>query len=117
MKTSITLGRLRMSRQQLMIGGGLLLLLVVVACLPNDKSAIEAAVKENLRDPGSAQFGDLVLSESGQRACIQYNGKNAFGGYGCQSACKRDPLSARKRDPLSRWRKVDRTRAFALRAA
>jgi Rrf2 family nitric oxide-sensitive transcriptional repressor len=35
----------------------------------------------------------------------------------CQSACKRDPLSARKRDPLSRWRKVDRTRAFALRAA
>lgn len=37
--------------------------------------------------------------------------------YLCQSACKRDPLSARKRDPLSRWRKVDRTRAFALRAA
>ena len=35
----------------------------------------------------------------------------------CQSACKRDPLSARKRDPLTRWRKVDRTRAFALRAA
>ncbi|WP_186378915.1 hypothetical protein [Sphingobium sp. B2] len=40
-----------------------------------------------------------------------------FGSEVCQSACKRDPLSARKRDPLSRWRKVDRTRAFALRAA
>src|SRR3546814_260627 len=38
-------------------------------------------------------------------------------GPGCQSACKRDPLSARKRDPLTRWRRVDRTRALALRAA
>src|SRR3546814_11374828 len=36
---------------------------------------------------------------------------------GCQSACKRDPLSARKRDPLTRWRRVDRTRALALPAA
>ena len=35
----------------------------------------------------------------------------------CQSACKRDPLSARKRDPLSGWRNVDVTGFLALRVA
>ena len=35
----------------------------------------------------------------------------------CQSAYKRDPLSARKRDPLSGWRSVDVTGFLALRAA
>jgi len=38
-------------------------------------------------------------------------------GYACQSASKRDPLSARKRDPLSGLRTVDVTRFLALRAA
>ena len=37
--------------------------------------------------------------------------------HACQSACKRDPLSARKRDPLSGWRNVDVTGFLALRAA
>ena len=35
----------------------------------------------------------------------------------CQSASKRDPLSARKRDPLSGWRNIDVTLFLALRAA
>ncbi|WP_088201821.1 site-specific integrase [Sphingobium sp. Z007] len=38
-------------------------------------------------------------------------------GGNCQSASKRDPLSARKRDPLSGLRTVDVTRFLALRAA
>ncbi len=38
-------------------------------------------------------------------------------GFRCQSASKRDPLSARKRDPLSGWRNVDVTGFLALRAA
>lgn len=37
--------------------------------------------------------------------------------FTCQSASKRDPLSARKRDPLSGWCKLDVTRFLALRAA
>ena len=38
-------------------------------------------------------------------------------GHTCQSASKRDPLSARKRDPLSGWRNIDVTLFLALRAA
>jgi len=38
-------------------------------------------------------------------------------GFACQSASKRDPLSARKRDPLSGWRKLDVRHSLALRAA
>ncbi|WP_430329112.1 hypothetical protein, partial [Salmonella enterica] len=60
-------------------------------------------------DPGA----DTLVCLSKQQAF----GSRCRKQHMCQSACKRDPLSARKRDPLSRWRKVDRTRAFALRAA
>ena len=37
--------------------------------------------------------------------------------YACQSACKRDPRSARKRDPLARLSYVDLRRQLALCAA
>lgn len=75
-------GKLSFSRKQWLIAGALSLVLLVVACPGGDKSAIKGAVKEGLKDPGSAEFGDMVFSENGQRACIQWNAKNGFGGYG-----------------------------------
>lgn len=61
----------------------LLSAVALVAC--GEQSAIEAAVKENLKDPESARFADLVVSKSGSRACVSWNAKNSFGGYGEQS--------------------------------
>lgn len=46
------------------------------------QSKIEAAVKEQLTDPASAQFKDLVMSQSGNHACIVWNARNRMGGYG-----------------------------------
>ena len=75
-------------------------------------------------DRPARKDGKTYKDENGYTAKdSEFHRVTCFNGLGenvakyCQSACKRDPLSARKRDPLSRWRKVDRTRAFALRAA
>jgi hypothetical protein len=46
------------------------------------KSEIKDAVKARLNDPGSAQFEDIVVSESETRACAVWNAKNRLGGYG-----------------------------------
>ncbi|BBF68255.1 hypothetical protein SBA_ch1_04550 [Sphingomonas bisphenolicum] len=68
-------------------------------------------------------LSQLLKAETAEREVrsVSYQLKAArFPAYrdlACQSACKRDPLSARKRDPISRWRKVDLTRSPALRAA
>ncbi|CUS43099.1 Outer membrane vitamin B12 receptor BtuB [hydrothermal vent metagenome] len=69
--------------------------------------------------PRALTVDALARLPLGHGVALTARGENLFDEkvVTCQSACKRDPLSARKRDPLSRWRKVDRTRAFALRAA
>ena len=56
------------------------MLLALVACGENAK--IESAVRENLKDPASAQFKDVVISASGNFACKVWNSKNSMGGYG-----------------------------------
>jgi hypothetical protein len=46
--------------------------------------AAESAVKEGLKDPGSAQFKNLVVKTNslGQTSvCGEYNARNSFGGY------------------------------------
>lgn len=61
-------------------------LFALVACLGvaacGDGGKIEQAVRENLNDPDSAQFRDLVMSEDGRMACVGWNAKNMMGGYG-----------------------------------
>ena len=47
-----------------------------------DESAIKTAVKRNLKDPDSAKFEQMSLSEDKKRACIVWNAKNSMGGYG-----------------------------------
>ena len=46
-----------------------------------DDAAITNAVKEQLKDPGSAQFKKVTISQSGQLACVVWNAKNSLGGY------------------------------------
>lgn len=58
----------------------LVVCLGVAAC--GDGGKIEQAVRENLNDPDSAQFRDLVMSEDGRMACVGWNAKNMMGGYG-----------------------------------
>lgn len=60
----------------------LLTLLVLTSCGDNNKEAIQAAIKDRLKDPNSAQFKSVAISESGKRACTVWNSKNSFGGYG-----------------------------------
>ena len=58
----------------------LLLPILVAAC--GQGGQIEKAVREKLKDPDSAKFKDLVVSDNGERACVVWNAKNSMGGYG-----------------------------------
>jgi len=58
----------------------LLLPILLAAC--GQGGQIEKAVREKLKDPDSAKFKDLVVSENGERACVVWNAKNSMGGYG-----------------------------------
>ena len=59
---------------------GIALSIVIAGC--GESSAIKAVVKDQLNDPGSANFKDEVISKSGEIACIPWNAKNKMGGYG-----------------------------------
>lgn len=48
-------------------------------CSNSGPSPYEAAVKSQLRDPGSAEFSEVVTN--GPVACGFVNSKNGFGGY------------------------------------
>lgn len=47
-----------------------------------DGSKVKDVVRQNLKDPGSAQFKDNVFSADNKRSCIVWNAKNSMGGYG-----------------------------------
>lgn len=53
--------------------------LTLAAC--GDQGAIEKVVKEQLVDPDSAKFENLMISENHQMACVDVNAKNKMGGY------------------------------------
>lgn len=48
----------------------------------NEESKVQDAVRNNLKDPDSAKFERLFVSKDGTRACVNWNAKNGFGGYG-----------------------------------
>lgn len=50
------------------------------ACDMNRRGA-EAAVRENLKDPESARFGEFYYNSEKKRACFEVNAKNSMGGY------------------------------------
>ncbi|MDY4311149.1 hypothetical protein SOX05_14800 [Pseudomonas putida] len=58
----------------------ILLSLALYGC--NEDSIIQETVRSNLKDPDSAKFEKLFVSKDGTYACINWNARNGFGGYG-----------------------------------
>lgn len=53
---------------------------ILTAC-QSDRAAAEKAVKEVLKDPDSARFGDFYFNEQTGEGCLGVNAKNSMGGY------------------------------------
>jgi hypothetical protein len=56
-----------------------LLLPMLTAC--GEKSKAEAVVRQSLRDPDSAKFGEFYYNRKTKKACLTTNAKNGLGGY------------------------------------
>jgi len=54
--------------------------LTLVGC-NSDQRAAERAVRENLKDPESARFGDFYYNKKTHKGCLAVNAKNSMGGY------------------------------------
>lgn len=50
--------------------------------LQKTSAVVKEVVKAQLKDPESAQFKAVVISDSGEQACALWNAKNSMGGYG-----------------------------------
>lgn len=57
-------------------------LLVALTAGCGQQGAVEDAIKEQLKDPGSAKFRTVLISKREDRACAIWNAKNSMGGYG-----------------------------------
>ena len=55
-------------------------LAALVGC-SSAQAGAEAAVRENLKDPDSARFGEFYYNSETQKACLTTNAKNSMGGY------------------------------------
>lgn len=77
------MSRKSVNRQRLSLIALFLMTSLVGAC--GDSSKIEGAIRENLKDPVSANFKDVVFSPDNKRACVEWNAKNSMGGYGSWS--------------------------------
>lgn len=60
--------------------------LLLVGC--GEQAELEKLVKSQLRDPESAKFKDFIVSDKKTRACLIFNAKNGFGGYGSWSVAE-----------------------------
>lgn len=49
----------------------------------SESGAVKDAITERLKDPGSAEFGDISVVDGagGKYACATVNARNSFGGY------------------------------------
>jgi hypothetical protein len=59
--------------------GLLCLPLLLSAC--SERSGAEEAVREGLKDPDSAKFGEFYYNAATKKACLTVNAKNSMGGY------------------------------------
>ena len=55
--------------------------LTLLAACGVSRSGAEEAVRENLKDPDSAKFGDFYYNNKTHRGCLAVNAKNSMGGY------------------------------------
>ena len=59
----------------------LLATLCLLAACDRNKGGAEEAVRENLKDPDSAKFGDFYYNDKTHKGCLAVNAKNSMGGY------------------------------------
>ena len=45
------------------------------------RSGAEAAVRDSLKDPDSAKFGDFYYNAKTKKGCLTVNARNSMGGY------------------------------------
>jgi pyridoxal/pyridoxine/pyridoxamine kinase len=62
----------------------IVLMLMLNACGQIEQSKIEKVILSSLsfKDPDSAKFRNLIIDKYNNRACVEFNAKNGFGGYG-----------------------------------
>lgn len=61
---------------------------LLAACGNSPQMDIENAIRSQLKDPTSAVFKDLRISKGGRYACVSWNARNGFGGYGDWSTAR-----------------------------
>ena len=54
---------------------------LALAGCDSSKRVAEAAVRNVLKDPTSAQFGDFYYNSKTKKGCLTVNAKNSMGGY------------------------------------
>lgn len=63
---------------------GCLVIAALAGC--SQEGPVKEAIKQMLKDPDSAKFERVIVSDKGTTACAIWNAKNGFGGYGKWSA-------------------------------
>ncbi len=48
----------------------------------SDNTDVENVIKQRLKDPESARFQSIAMNSAKNIACVTWNAKNSFGGYG-----------------------------------
>lgn len=64
---------------------------------------VESQVKELLRDPQSARFGEITISKDGLVACGTVNAKNGMGGYAGEQTFMVYHGTAQMTGPMEQW--------------
>lgn len=67
------------NREHARLCAALTLALALAGC--SQQRSAEAAVRNNLKDPDSARFGDFYYNSKTRHACLTTNAKNTMGGY------------------------------------
>ena len=60
---------------------GIILFLALAGCGSSEIRAAKDQVRDQMRDPSSVQFEDVVAAPDGVAVCGYYNAKNGYGAY------------------------------------
>lgn len=55
--------------------------LAALSACGSNQSGAEEAVRDILKDPESAKFGEFYYNETTRKGCLAVNAKNSMGGY------------------------------------
>lgn len=70
---------LHLTRVQCRLALALACIATLAGC--SGRSGAEAAVRDSLKDPDSAKFGDFYYNAKTKKGCLTVNARNSMGGY------------------------------------